>query len=158
MTLIYFFKCWCVFTQPWLSIVSHQSGVLLLAQLLHEDPVLRLKCRTYEIPRHPGVTEQVTHTWSTLQIQRGVCVRIIFIFKIKVSVCFSCVIVIEHEDYNPDLWANVDCWFYFLSAARGAEHPLLCCNGHHRWIQPLSVSAGLQESGGKRYGCFSMSL
>lgn len=39
--------------------VSHQSGVLLLAQLLHEDPVLRLKCRTYEIPRHPGVSEQV---------------------------------------------------------------------------------------------------
>ncbi|XP_024130575.2 rab3 GTPase-activating protein non-catalytic subunit [Oryzias melastigma] len=36
-----------------------ESGVLLLAQLLHEDPVLRLKCRTYEIPRHPGVTEQV---------------------------------------------------------------------------------------------------
>ncbi|MEQ2191157.1 hypothetical protein XENOCAPTIV_022239, partial [Xenoophorus captivus] len=34
------------------------SGVLLLAQLLHVDPVLRLKCRTYEIPRHPGVTEQ----------------------------------------------------------------------------------------------------
>uniref|UniRef100_A0A671Q433 Rab3 GTPase-activating protein non-catalytic subunit-like n=1 Tax=Sinocyclocheilus anshuiensis TaxID=1608454 RepID=A0A671Q433_9TELE len=37
---------------------SGYSGVLLLAQLLHEDPVLRLKCRTYEIPRHPGVTEQ----------------------------------------------------------------------------------------------------
>jgi len=37
-----------------------QNGVLLLAQLLHEDPVLRLKCRTYEIPRHPGVPEQVT--------------------------------------------------------------------------------------------------
>uniref|UniRef100_A0A8C9WHS9 RAB3 GTPase activating protein subunit 2 (non-catalytic) n=1 Tax=Scleropages formosus TaxID=113540 RepID=A0A8C9WHS9_SCLFO len=35
-----------------------ESGVLLLAQLLNEDPVLRLKCRTYEIPRHPGVTEQ----------------------------------------------------------------------------------------------------
>uniref|UniRef100_A0A8C2XED1 RAB3 GTPase activating protein subunit 2 (non-catalytic) n=1 Tax=Cyclopterus lumpus TaxID=8103 RepID=A0A8C2XED1_CYCLU len=35
-----------------------ENGVLLLAQLLHEDPVLRLKCRTYEIPRHPGVTEQ----------------------------------------------------------------------------------------------------
>ncbi|CAG5866197.1 unnamed protein product [Menidia menidia] len=35
-----------------------ESGVLLLAQLLHEDPVLKLKCRTYEIPRHPGVTEQ----------------------------------------------------------------------------------------------------
>uniref|UniRef100_A0A3Q3E9W2 RAB3 GTPase activating protein subunit 2 (non-catalytic) n=1 Tax=Labrus bergylta TaxID=56723 RepID=A0A3Q3E9W2_9LABR len=35
-----------------------ESGVLLLAQLLHEDPVLRLKCRTYEVPRHPGVTEQ----------------------------------------------------------------------------------------------------
>ncbi|KAK5603609.1 hypothetical protein CRENBAI_003759 [Crenichthys baileyi] len=35
-----------------------ESGVLLLAQLLHMDPVLRLKCRTYEIPRHPGVTEQ----------------------------------------------------------------------------------------------------
>ncbi|KAG1971788.1 rab3 GTPase-activating protein non-catalytic subunit isoform X1 [Pimephales promelas] len=35
-----------------------ESGVLLLAQLLHEDPVQRLKCRTYEIPRHPGVTEQ----------------------------------------------------------------------------------------------------
>ncbi|KAL2099030.1 hypothetical protein ACEWY4_005510 [Coilia grayii] len=35
-----------------------ETGVLLLAQLLHEDPVLRLKCRTYEIPRHPGVTDQ----------------------------------------------------------------------------------------------------
>nr|XP_023663459.1 rab3 GTPase-activating protein non-catalytic subunit isoform X3 [Paramormyrops kingsleyae] len=35
-----------------------ESGVLLLAQLLNEDSVLRLKCRTYEIPRHPGVTEQ----------------------------------------------------------------------------------------------------
>ncbi|XP_060789267.1 rab3 GTPase-activating protein non-catalytic subunit isoform X2 [Neoarius graeffei] len=35
-----------------------ESGVLLLAQLLNEDPVLRLKCRTYEIPRHPRVTEQ----------------------------------------------------------------------------------------------------
>ncbi|XP_047677207.1 rab3 GTPase-activating protein non-catalytic subunit isoform X2 [Tachysurus fulvidraco] len=35
-----------------------ENGVLLLAQLLNEDPALRLKCRTYEIPRHPGVTEQ----------------------------------------------------------------------------------------------------
>uniref|UniRef100_A0A3P8XCF5 RAB3 GTPase activating protein subunit 2 (non-catalytic) n=1 Tax=Esox lucius TaxID=8010 RepID=A0A3P8XCF5_ESOLU len=35
-----------------------ETGVLLLAQLLNEDRVLRLKCRTYEIPRHPGVTEQ----------------------------------------------------------------------------------------------------
>ncbi|OXB77938.1 UNVERIFIED_CONTAM: hypothetical protein H355_015224 [Colinus virginianus] len=35
-----------------------EGGVLLLAQLLNEDPVLQLKCRTYEIPRHPGVTEQ----------------------------------------------------------------------------------------------------
>ncbi|XP_031697159.1 rab3 GTPase-activating protein non-catalytic subunit-like [Anarrhichthys ocellatus] len=35
-----------------------ENGVLLLAQMLHEDPVLTLKCRTYEIPRHPGVTEQ----------------------------------------------------------------------------------------------------
>ncbi|XP_060102343.1 rab3 GTPase-activating protein non-catalytic subunit [Heteronotia binoei] len=35
-----------------------ENGVLLLAQLLNEDPVQQLKCRTYEIPRHPGVTEQ----------------------------------------------------------------------------------------------------
>ncbi|XP_005409325.1 PREDICTED: rab3 GTPase-activating protein non-catalytic subunit isoform X2 [Chinchilla lanigera] len=35
-----------------------ENGVLLLAQLLNEDTVLQLKCRTYEIPRHPGVTEQ----------------------------------------------------------------------------------------------------
>ncbi|KAG8443778.1 hypothetical protein GDO86_009093 [Hymenochirus boettgeri] len=35
-----------------------ESGVLLLSQLLNQDPVLQLKCRTYEIPRHPGVTEQ----------------------------------------------------------------------------------------------------
>ncbi|KAF7704827.1 hypothetical protein HF521_021899 [Silurus meridionalis] len=35
-----------------------ENGALLLAQLLNEDPVLRLKCRTYEIPRHQGVTEQ----------------------------------------------------------------------------------------------------
>lgn len=46
-------ECWCL-------CVIYQSGVLLLAQLLHVDPVLKLKCRTYEIPRHPGVTEQVT--------------------------------------------------------------------------------------------------
>uniref|UniRef100_G3UMM7 RAB3 GTPase activating non-catalytic protein subunit 2 n=1 Tax=Loxodonta africana TaxID=9785 RepID=G3UMM7_LOXAF len=36
----------------------YTEGVLLLAQLLNEDPVLQLRCRTYEIPRHPGVTEQ----------------------------------------------------------------------------------------------------
>ncbi|CAB1335014.1 unnamed protein product [Coregonus sp. 'balchen'] len=36
----------------WLCTLLHR------AQLLNEDPVLRLKCRTYEIPRHPGVTEQ----------------------------------------------------------------------------------------------------
>uniref|UniRef100_A0A8I3Q9Y9 RAB3 GTPase activating non-catalytic protein subunit 2 n=1 Tax=Canis lupus familiaris TaxID=9615 RepID=A0A8I3Q9Y9_CANLF len=35
-----------------------ENGVLLLAQLLNEELVLQLKCRTYEIPRHPGVTEQ----------------------------------------------------------------------------------------------------
>ncbi|PIO33382.1 hypothetical protein AB205_0088640, partial [Aquarana catesbeiana] len=35
-----------------------ETGVLLLAQLLNEDPILQLKCRTYEIPRHQGVTEQ----------------------------------------------------------------------------------------------------
>ncbi|KAL7987378.1 hypothetical protein Chor_006297 [Crotalus horridus] len=40
------------------DIQEGHSGVLLLAQLLNEDPVLQLKCRTYEIPRHPGVTEQ----------------------------------------------------------------------------------------------------
>uniref|UniRef100_A0A8C3KUN9 RAB3 GTPase activating non-catalytic protein subunit 2 n=1 Tax=Calidris pygmaea TaxID=425635 RepID=A0A8C3KUN9_9CHAR len=40
------------------SLNVEEGGVLLLAQLLNEDPVLQLKCRTYEIPRHPGVTEQ----------------------------------------------------------------------------------------------------
>ncbi|XP_068089021.1 rab3 GTPase-activating protein non-catalytic subunit isoform X2 [Hyperolius riggenbachi] len=35
-----------------------ETGVLLLAQLLNEDPVLQLKCRTYQIPRHLGITEQ----------------------------------------------------------------------------------------------------
>lgn len=40
-------------------VVSLQNGVLLLSQLLQDDPVLRLKCRTYEIPLHPGITEQV---------------------------------------------------------------------------------------------------
>lgn len=51
---------------------SYQSGVLLLAQLLHVDPVLRLKCRTYEIPRHPGVTEQVTSIpHSSTQLFQG---------------------------------------------------------------------------------------
>lgn len=43
----------------WWLCLWPQNGVLLLSQLLHEDPVLRLKCRTYEVPRHPGVTEQV---------------------------------------------------------------------------------------------------
>ncbi|KAE8600460.1 hypothetical protein XENTR_v10013259 [Xenopus tropicalis] len=35
-----------------------ESGVLLLSQLLNQEAVLQLKCRTYEVPRHPGVTEQ----------------------------------------------------------------------------------------------------
>ncbi|XP_071476615.1 rab3 GTPase-activating protein non-catalytic subunit-like [Diadema antillarum] len=35
-----------------------ETGSLLLSQLLHEDPVLRLKGRTYEMPRHVGVAEQ----------------------------------------------------------------------------------------------------
>uniref|UniRef100_A0A3B4GPC4 RAB3 GTPase activating non-catalytic protein subunit 2 n=1 Tax=Pundamilia nyererei TaxID=303518 RepID=A0A3B4GPC4_9CICH len=40
-------------------VVGFTSGyVRFYTELLHEDPVLRLKCRTYEIPRHPGVTEQ----------------------------------------------------------------------------------------------------
>ncbi|KAH0622686.1 hypothetical protein JD844_025199 [Phrynosoma platyrhinos] len=45
------------FTSGYLRFYT-ENGVLLLAQLLNEDPVLQLKCRTYEIPRHPGVTEQ----------------------------------------------------------------------------------------------------
>uniref|UniRef100_A0A674EDB7 RAB3 GTPase activating protein subunit 2 (non-catalytic) n=1 Tax=Salmo trutta TaxID=8032 RepID=A0A674EDB7_SALTR len=40
-------------------VVGFSSGyVRFYTELLNEDPVLRLKCRTYEIPRHPGVTEQ----------------------------------------------------------------------------------------------------
>uniref|UniRef100_A0A3Q3E909 RAB3 GTPase activating protein subunit 2 (non-catalytic) n=1 Tax=Labrus bergylta TaxID=56723 RepID=A0A3Q3E909_9LABR len=40
-------------------VVGFTSGyVRFYTELLHEDPVLRLKCRTYEVPRHPGVTEQ----------------------------------------------------------------------------------------------------
>uniref|UniRef100_A0A8C9U9H0 RAB3 GTPase activating protein subunit 2 (non-catalytic) n=1 Tax=Scleropages formosus TaxID=113540 RepID=A0A8C9U9H0_SCLFO len=40
-------------------VVGFTSGyVRFYTELLNEDPVLRLKCRTYEIPRHPGVTEQ----------------------------------------------------------------------------------------------------
>uniref|UniRef100_A0A7N8WNN3 RAB3 GTPase activating protein subunit 2 (non-catalytic) n=1 Tax=Mastacembelus armatus TaxID=205130 RepID=A0A7N8WNN3_9TELE len=40
-------------------VVGFTSGyVRFYTELLHEDSVLRLKCRTYEIPRHPGVTEQ----------------------------------------------------------------------------------------------------
>ncbi|XP_038077511.1 rab3 GTPase-activating protein non-catalytic subunit-like isoform X2 [Patiria miniata] len=35
-----------------------ETGALLLSQLLHEDPILKLKCRTYEIPRYPGIAEQ----------------------------------------------------------------------------------------------------
>ncbi|KAF4084482.1 hypothetical protein AMELA_G00129110 [Ameiurus melas] len=40
-------------------VVGFSSGyVRFYTELLNEDPVLRLKCRTYEIPRHPGVNEQ----------------------------------------------------------------------------------------------------
>uniref|UniRef100_A0A4W4H5S8 RAB3 GTPase activating protein subunit 2 (non-catalytic) n=1 Tax=Electrophorus electricus TaxID=8005 RepID=A0A4W4H5S8_ELEEL len=55
-----------------------ENGVLLLAQLLNEDPVLRLKCRTYEIPRHPGVTEQPLSVSARLQKSgrsRWACMR-----------------------------------------------------------------------------------
>lgn len=48
--------------KQWHLCASPQNGVLLLAQLLHEDTVLQLKCRTYAIPRHPGVAEQVVRT------------------------------------------------------------------------------------------------
>ncbi|XP_033105383.1 rab3 GTPase-activating protein non-catalytic subunit-like [Anneissia japonica] len=35
-----------------------ENGALLLSQLLHEDPVLKLKCRTHDAPRYPGIAEQ----------------------------------------------------------------------------------------------------
>nr|XP_022332543.1 rab3 GTPase-activating protein non-catalytic subunit-like isoform X2 [Crassostrea virginica] len=35
-----------------------ETGTLLLSQLLHSEPVQRLKCRTYESPRFLGDTEQ----------------------------------------------------------------------------------------------------
>ncbi|XP_055995292.1 rab3 GTPase-activating protein non-catalytic subunit-like isoform X2 [Ostrea edulis] len=35
-----------------------ETGTLLLSQLLHSEPVQRLKCRTYEPPRYLGDTEQ----------------------------------------------------------------------------------------------------
>uniref|UniRef100_UPI00358E2FD6 rab3 GTPase-activating protein non-catalytic subunit-like n=1 Tax=Myxine glutinosa TaxID=7769 RepID=UPI00358E2FD6 len=35
-----------------------ETGVLLLSQLLNEGPVLKLKCRTYDVPRHAGIAEQ----------------------------------------------------------------------------------------------------
>ncbi|TWW71568.1 Rab3 GTPase-activating protein non-catalytic subunit [Takifugu flavidus] len=40
-------------------VVGFTTGyVRFYTELLQEDPVLRLKCRTYEIPLHPGITEQ----------------------------------------------------------------------------------------------------
>ncbi|XP_014669497.1 PREDICTED: rab3 GTPase-activating protein non-catalytic subunit-like [Priapulus caudatus] len=36
-----------------------ETGALLLSQLLHEEPVQRLKCRTHEPRRHAGIPEQV---------------------------------------------------------------------------------------------------
>ncbi|XP_041353023.1 rab3 GTPase-activating protein non-catalytic subunit-like isoform X2 [Gigantopelta aegis] len=35
-----------------------ETGVLLLSQLLHMEPVQKLKCRTYESPRYLGMAEQ----------------------------------------------------------------------------------------------------
>lgn len=39
--------------------VHSQTGVLLLSQLLHIEPVQKLKCRTYEPPRFLGMAEKV---------------------------------------------------------------------------------------------------
>ena len=36
-----------------------QNGTLLLSQLLHEEPVQKLKCKSYESPRYLGMAEQV---------------------------------------------------------------------------------------------------
>nr|XP_006813820.1 PREDICTED: rab3 GTPase-activating protein non-catalytic subunit-like [Saccoglossus kowalevskii] len=36
-----------------------ENGALLISQLLHEERVLKLKCRTYELPRHSGIAEQI---------------------------------------------------------------------------------------------------
>lgn len=35
-----------------------ETGTLLLSQLLHEEPVQRLKCKSYESPRYLGMAEQ----------------------------------------------------------------------------------------------------
>ncbi|GAB1601306.1 rab3 GTPase-activating protein non-catalytic subunit-like isoform X2 [Argonauta hians] len=35
-----------------------ENGTLLLSQLLHEEPVQRLKCKSYEAPRYLGMAEQ----------------------------------------------------------------------------------------------------
>eukprot|EP00058_Branchiostoma_floridae_P024778 XP_002610268.1 hypothetical protein BRAFLDRAFT_92992 [Branchiostoma floridae] len=36
-----------------------ENGNLLLSQLLHEDPVLKVKCSTYQPRRHAGASEQL---------------------------------------------------------------------------------------------------
>ncbi|XP_064601694.1 rab3 GTPase-activating protein non-catalytic subunit-like isoform X2 [Liolophura sinensis] len=35
-----------------------ENGTLLMSQLLHEEPVIKLKCRTYEASRYLGMAEQ----------------------------------------------------------------------------------------------------
>ncbi|KAJ8045799.1 Rab3 GTPase-activating protein non-catalytic subunit [Holothuria leucospilota] len=45
------------FTTGYIRIYT-EGGSLLLSQLLHEDPVLKLKCRTLDMPRFPGLAEQ----------------------------------------------------------------------------------------------------
>ena len=36
-----------------------QSGTLMLSQIFSEEPVVRIKCRTYELPRYVADAEKV---------------------------------------------------------------------------------------------------
>ena len=43
-----------------------QNGSLLLSQFLHDDPILRLKCRTWQPHKNYGSAEQVSRCYMNL--------------------------------------------------------------------------------------------
>ena len=44
--------------------VFFQNGTLLLSQVFSEDPVVSMRCRTFEPPRHQADAEKVPLTHS----------------------------------------------------------------------------------------------
>ena len=77
---------------------------------------------------------------------------LIFLFSITMtSTDYANTKAVGHCSNNLE----IDNYCLYSITAWRVKYPLPCCSGHHRWLQPLSVSEGLQEPGCKRCCCLT---